>query len=60
MKVKIQMTNDGMKYHKQICDKIGVPYSLTINHWWIHELTEEQFEQLEKAEKNGLLIRIKI
>lgn len=60
MKVLIQYTKEGLPYVKDICKKINIPFSMTINHWWIHELTEEQFEQLEKAEKNGLLIRIKI
>ena len=57
MTVRIDYTKEGMKHVREICGKYGIKPAITINGTWIHELSEEQYKCLEKAEQNGYLRR---
>lgn len=69
MRAKIQYTNKGYQLARQICKKYGIPYAMTINGWWIYEITPvmgknrmslEQYDKLKTAEDSGLLRRYMI
>lgn len=69
MRAKIQYTNKGYQLARQICKKYGIPYAMTINGWWIYEISNEkgddkismeQYDKLKTAEESGLLRRYMI
>jgi hypothetical protein len=60
MKVKLIFSKQGMKIMKQICSKYLISPKTTINGWWIHDLSPEQYEGLKTAENSGILIRTKL
>jgi hypothetical protein len=60
MKVTIDFTRKGMGVMKDICKKYGLEPKMTVNGRWTHEITEKQYNDLETAENNGYLRRIKL
>lgn len=60
MKVRISWTSKGKSYYHRVCEKYNLERGIGVNWVKVYDLTDEQYNQLETAEKSGILIRTKL
>ena len=60
MKVRISWTSKGKAYHSKACEKYDLERGIGVNWVKVYDLTDKQYNELETAEKSGILIRTKL
>ena len=60
MKVRISWTSKGKAYHSKVCEKYDLERGIGVNWVKVYDLTDKQYNQLETAEKSGILERTKL
>ena len=60
MKVRLNWTSKGKAYHTKVCEKYNLERGIGVNWVKVYDLTDEQYNHLETAEKSGILERTKL
>ena len=60
MKVRISWTSKGKAYHTKVCEKYNLERGIGVNWVKVYDLTDEQYNQLETAERSEILTRTKL